>query len=223
MHAVFRLRAAISRGRGSARSCRTHSVRWSPSTLPDGRSTEGGHGDRKPTPRAGLGAGRPNAPGRSGRDELRFLADAACPDTSPPGGSTISTGQRRLAIGSHLPAGRRSDLDGRRPMVSFVPVRLYRRGWPIIAFEDGRWRWAASGRYLRTGPGDDEPCVRCHLRPTLEGYDPCLGVVAGAKAACCGHGVTRGYVLWADGRRDWLPQLDAEGGDGEASEGLRPS
>ena len=39
-------------------------------------------------------------------------------------------------------------------------------------------------------------CTLCHQPPTTEGYDPCLGYLAGAQEVCCGHGVAPGYVVW---------------------------
>lgn len=68
----------------------------------------------------------------------------------------------------------------------------YKRGHPI--YWDGErqgWFYADDG-----SPADvDRPCVLCGLLPTPEGYDPCLGYIHGARAACCGHGVEPGYVL----------------------------
>jgi len=42
---------------------------------------------------------------------------------------------------------------------------------------------------------DNRPCKRCGKMPTKEGYDACLGYIEGAKGACCGHGIKKGYVL----------------------------
>jgi hypothetical protein len=32
-----------------------------------------------------------------------------------------------------------------------------------------------------------------------EGHDACLGTLPGVRAACCGHGKTKGYVLFESG------------------------
>lgn len=32
--------------------------------------------------------------------------------------------------------------------------------------------------------------------PGSDGEDACLGLIPGAKQACCGHGTDPGYVLW---------------------------
>lgn len=37
-------------------------------------------------------------------------------------------------------------------------------------------------------------CVWCAERRLASGADPCLGMLAGVRYACCGHGVTPGYV-----------------------------
>ena len=65
---------------------------------------------------------------------------------------------------------------------------------------DGRhWVFADNGKL----PGDAEGnaihslCPRCGKPPTPEGYDACLGRIPGAVAACCGHGVEPGYVMFA--------------------------
>lgn len=50
------------------------------------------------------------------------------------------------------------------------------------------------------GPREpDMPCVRCGEMPTKEGYDACLGSLPGVFAACCGHGVEEGYILFENG------------------------
>lgn len=51
------------------------------------------------------------------------------------------------------------------------------------------------------------PCPLCSKIPTKEGYDACLGYICGAKSACCGHGVTSGYVSYDTAERVRLPKL----------------
>jgi hypothetical protein len=88
--------------------------------------------------------------------------------------------------------------------------RHHRRGHPIVKFADGRWRWAATGRFLRLRSNpDDPPCACCGLPPTPEGYDPCLGHLPGAISACCGHGVCDGHVTYVPGAVLPLPDIDA--------------
>lgn len=48
--------------------------------------------------------------------------------------------------------------------------------------------------------GEERPCPRCGQVAELRGPDPCLGMLAGVKNACCGHGIERAYVSFEDGR-----------------------
>lgn len=72
-----------------------------------------------------------------------------------------------------------------------------------------QWRWADTDR-----PATDErPCPSCGLTAEPGGPDPCIGMVPGVTAACCGHGhdedryrVVTGHVrpceaatLWPEG------------------------
>jgi hypothetical protein len=82
----------------------------------------------------------------------------------------------------------------------------------VVVFDDGRWRSLATGRFVRMAAGPaDLPCRLCGLEPTQEGYDACLGHLAGATSACCGHGVQPGWVVTVhpDGTREVcsLPML----------------
>lgn len=90
----------------------------------------------------------------------------------------------------------------RRPGVTW-----HRRGHRIVRHADGRWRWA-DGRFLRIGSSPDDPaCARCGQRPGPDGEDPCLGWLPEAVGACCGHGVTTGYVAYPGIARVRLPRL----------------
>jgi len=42
-------------------------------------------------------------------------------------------------------------------------------------------------------------CPKCKEYPTIEGYDFCLQKLPGVRAACCGHGVEEGMVVFANG------------------------
>lgn len=55
--------------------------------------------------------------------------------------------------------------------------------------------------YLDTAEStsDERPCTRCGKMPTKEGYDACLCRLPGVVAACCGHGVDDGYILFENG------------------------
>lgn len=46
----------------------------------------------------------------------------------------------------------------------------------------------------------DRPCGHCGRHNTPEGHDGCLGEIAGAMNACCGHGRTQeAYIQFNDG------------------------
>ena len=42
-------------------------------------------------------------------------------------------------------------------------------------------------------------CPKCGKKATKEGHDPCLANLPGVTNACCGHGVTEGYIAFEDG------------------------
>lgn len=46
----------------------------------------------------------------------------------------------------------------------------------------------------------NEECKNCHLVRTPEGHDPCIANLPGVVFACCGHGQTKGYLKFNDGR-----------------------
>jgi len=52
--------------------------------------------------------------------------------------------------------------------------------------------------YMDSVPIGNEirPCPKCGKMPTDEGYDACLGHINRVKMACCGHGVTDGYIIY---------------------------
>jgi len=43
-------------------------------------------------------------------------------------------------------------------------------------------------------------CKKCGMERTQDGDDPCIANLPGVLYACCGHGVWRGYLKFADGR-----------------------
>jgi hypothetical protein len=42
---------------------------------------------------------------------------------------------------------------------------------------------------------EDRECIKCGRNPTTEGFDACLGYVAGVESACCGHGKTEKIMV----------------------------
>ena len=55
------------------------------------------------------------------------------------------------------------------------------------------WRYFDGNERLT--PGNHRKCPRCGNLPTKEGYDHCMGEIKGAVHACCGHGVSKRYVI----------------------------
>lgn len=51
------------------------------------------------------------------------------------------------------------------------------------------------------------PCPKCNELPTMEGCDACLGYIPGVYAACCGHGIEEGNIVYEDGLRVQLPKI----------------
>lgn len=43
-------------------------------------------------------------------------------------------------------------------------------------------------------------CKLCKEERTENGHDPCIANLPGVLYACCGHGVTYGYIKFTDGR-----------------------
>lgn len=68
-------------------------------------------------------------------------------------------------------------------------IIAYQRGWQVY-FDGINWRYTDNDKIF----DDSRPCKKCGKYPTKEGYDACLGYIDGAIAACCGHGVEKGYV-----------------------------
>lgn len=76
----------------------------------------------------------------------------------------------------------------------------------VIEFQRGHNAYEDSEGQVRfwddDSPVDDQerPCIRCGKIPGESGGDdPCLGHLPGVKAACCGHGAWRGYIMFTDG------------------------
>lgn len=46
----------------------------------------------------------------------------------------------------------------------------------------------------------DGRCKYCNLVKTPQGHDPCIANLPGVVFACCGHGHTKGYLKFDDGR-----------------------
>ena len=56
------------------------------------------------------------------------------------------------------------------------------------------WRYSDNNEIVN----NDRPCKKCGHGPTIEGYDACLGYIEDALHACCGHGVEKGHIVYAN-------------------------
>lgn len=62
--------------------------------------------------------------------------------------------------------------------------------------KDG-WNYVDNGEPAN-GPVEHD-CALCGKRPTEDDHDPCIANLPGVEFACCGHGVTEGYVKFTNG------------------------
>lgn len=77
------------------------------------------------------------------------------------------------------------------------------RGHKIIYLDDD-WVYADNHEPISSGFNEtfqfnERPCPRCGQMPVPHptdemGMDHCIKNLPGVRAACCGHGVTRGYI-----------------------------
>lgn len=66
-------------------------------------------------------------------------------------------------------------------------------------FSTDSWHYVADKAPVQGTP--ERSCTLCERTAADRGPDPCLGMIEGVKAACCGHGeVFYAYVLYEDGR-----------------------
>lgn len=78
-------------------------------------------------------------------------------------------------------------------------VKSYLRGHEI-EYDGNRWVYSDT-KEPTVEAHRERPCGHCGLSNTPEGYDGCLGELAGVKNACCGHGrINEAYVQYEDGR-----------------------
>jgi hypothetical protein len=74
----------------------------------------------------------------------------------------------------------------------------YYRGHPVICLEGEaceRYADDLTSTVDAQGVSVERPCVQCGLLAVSDGPDPCLGMLPGVRAACCGHGVEEPYVV----------------------------
>lgn len=76
-------------------------------------------------------------------------------------------------------------------------MRGFIRGHPVAWDEVAQiFRYADTNEPAEGWGGESRPCPQCRRLPGPDGHDPCLGTIAGAASACCGHGRHVGYVNW---------------------------
>jgi hypothetical protein len=63
---------------------------------------------------------------------------------------------------------------------------------------DGKWQYE-DGTLVDYTDLQKRPCPRCGCLATKDGHDQCIKNLPGVKAACCGHGIEMGYVLFENG------------------------
>lgn len=82
---------------------------------------------------------------------------------------------------------------------NFPKIQNHHNGH-LIYFDHVSDCWRYSYDNLAINEDRERPCVRCKLPPTKEGHDPCIANLPGVENACCGHGVSEGYIAFTDGR-----------------------
>jgi hypothetical protein len=76
-----------------------------------------------------------------------------------------------------------------------IMVTGYKRGHKYS------YEWKGLEFHLKNpGPvSEEKSCIKCGKIPTKNGHDACLGNLPGVIAACCGHGITEGHILFENG------------------------
>lgn len=68
----------------------------------------------------------------------------------------------------------------------------------LVLWDEEKERWLyIDGTDAWQNP---RPCPKCNQLPTPEGHDACLGQLPGVEYACCGHGVSQGYISFTNGK-----------------------
>ena len=69
-------------------------------------------------------------------------------------------------------------------------------GHPVWSKDGEDWFYEDGSTYVESNP---KPCMKCKKLPTKDGHDPCIANMVGVTDACCGHGVTKGYLKFREG------------------------
>ena len=70
-------------------------------------------------------------------------------------------------------------------------ARAHVRGHKI-SYVNHKWIYEDT----KTPIDNNRPCAKCGCKPTKEGYDACTGHIPNVKAACCGHGIEKPYIMY---------------------------
>ncbi len=71
-----------------------------------------------------------------------------------------------------------------------------KRGWDIV-YINNEWVYKDNLESIRK----ERVCKRCGRKPTLGGYDTCLGYIPNVISVCCGHGSGKSISLGLDNEK----------------------
>lgn len=77
----------------------------------------------------------------------------------------------------------------------------------MIEYLNNEWVYGDTKNPIKN---NKRPCIKCGKYSTEEGHDSCIANLPGVKNACCGHGVTQGYLHFEDGRILRFENLEVE-------------
>lgn len=80
-----------------------------------------------------------------------------------------------------------------------MKARSFFRGHSVITDPDGRRVYADTLEPLPGWGGEIRRCAKSGSRHEMHESDACLGDLPGVDNACCGHGVTEGYIRFTNG------------------------
>lgn len=73
----------------------------------------------------------------------------------------------------------------------------YDFGRETVCYGEDDWRYADT--LAQVPERASHPCRLCGENQCANGHDPCISELPGVKFACCGHGVSQGYVMFENG------------------------
>lgn len=84
-----------------------------------------------------------------------------------------------------------------------IPYDLAPSSWRDRTSNNGNKTYVKNkSRFYEDGKSVDighKPCVACGKHPNSDGTDACIGRLENVMNACCGHGVSEGYIMFEDG------------------------